>query len=486
MGKVSRRTVLSASGGAAAAATLGACSDSSSGGFSSGDDSKIRWWDHFGPLQSLQKKTFAKFEKSKHGKKVEFKWRNASKMGEALQLAKRSDELPDVSSLAGLDLPIPRLIKDNWLQPLDLSDEAMSELKDDLYDGLHIFDKKVYSFPLFSFRQYTAAVWFNSTLAEKAGLDVDKPPSTYDEFRSAAKTVQKKAGKNVYGWIWNAGMPDRMGDQVDAMAQAAGFKGEGGVLYRSGEYAYHSEPYLKVLEFLRSLKKDKLLRPGSTNWSDKIAREHWVAGEACFYFDGPWCPGVALESSKKFGKSLAVGPILVPEEGMDVACYGGYSGGTFWLHKSSKQAKSVNRLISDFFITKEYNKGLAEAMDQPPRELSAVDDSSAHESYKKLLKMFQKQVYLAPNALVKNPDVTKVEAESKDIDPKLGDIVQGVLTGDVKDAKKALKELSDKSSKDRERALKAANKKDADVSMDDYAFPNWKPRQDYEKKNYDK
>lgn len=490
MGRISRRAVVGGTGAAALGMAVGGCSgstdfDDDDNGDSSGGSGKLRWWDHFGPLQSLQKKTFKKFEKSPHGKKVEFTWRNASKMGEALQLAKRSHELPDVSSLAGLDLPIPRLISSGWLQPIDLSDDAMDRLKGDLYDGLHIFDKKLYSFPLFSFRQYNAAVWFNKTIAEKAGLDVDNPPAIYDEFRKAARTVQKKTKKKIYGWIWNAGMPDRMRDQANAMAQAAGFEGEGGVLYRTGEFAYDSDPYLHVVEFLRSLSKDKVLRPGSTNWSDKIARSHWVAGEACYYFDGPWCAGVALEDSKEFGKSLDVGAILVPEKNMGVACYGGYSGGSFWLHKSSKQADAVNRLFSDFFITEEYNKGLAEAMDQPPRVLDAVEKSSAHSSYKKLLKMYDKQCYLAPNALVQNPDITKVQAESKQVQPHLGDIVQGALTRDVTNVKAALKKLSDKSAKERERALKAAKKKDADVSLDDYKFSNFKPKKDYTKDKYD-
>lgn len=115
-----------------------------------------------------------------------------------------------------------------------------------------------------------------------------------------------------------------------------------------------------------------------------------------------------------------------------------------------------------------------------------MKESSAHDAYKHLLNLFSKQVYLAPNAIVQNVDVTKVEAESDQVKPTLGDIVQGVLTGDVKDVKKSLKQLSDKSSKEREKALKTAKKKDAEVSLDDYAFPNWKPESDYTKKKYEK
>lgn len=493
MTKISRRAVLGGTGGAVLGTALSGCSGSTEfadekKSKSSESSGKLRWWDHFGPLQSLQKKTFKKFAASAHGEKVEYTHRNGEKMGQALQLAKRSKELPDVSSLAGLELPVPRLIKSGWLQPIDLSDEAMEQLKGGLYEGVHIFDGKLYSFPIFSFRQYDPAVWVNTKLAEKAGLDTDKPPKTYDDFRSAAKAVKKNVGHGTYGCIIKGGMTDSLSAEASAMAQAGGFKGGSGVLYRTGEYAYHSDQYLQWVEFLQSLQKDKLLRPGSLNWNGKEARAHWESDEAGFYLDGPWSAGAVMSDSKhgskKFAHSLEVGPILVPEKHMKPACYSPQKAGSFWILDSS-HADSVNKLFSDFIITDDYNTGLAEAMDQPPRDLSAVDEASALDSYKELLKMFHDQVYLAPNTLVKNSDTAKVQAETKQIEPDLGHIIQGALTGDVKDVKNKLKELSDKSAKERERALKAARKKDADVSLDDYKFPNWKPGEDYTEDKYD-
>lgn len=490
---ISRRGILAGTGGAALGAALSGCSGSTDfddeKSKSSAGSGKLRWWDHFGPLRPLQKKTFKKYADSPHGEKVEYTQRNGSELGQALQLAKRSHELPDVSSLAGLDLPIPRLIKSGWLQPIELSDDAMERLKGDLYKGVHIFDGKLYSFPVFSFRQYDPAVWINTKLVDKAGLDADKPPATYDEFRSAARTVKKKTGDGTYGCIIKGGMTDSLSAEASAMAQAGGFNGGGGVLYRNGQYAYHAEQYLNWVEFLRSLRKDKLLRPGSLNWNGKVARAHWESDEAGFYLDGPWSAGAVMsdskQGSKKFAKSLGVGPVLVPEKHMDPVCYSPQKGGSFWLHKSSSQADAVNRLFSDFIITDKYNQGLAEAMDQPPRELDAVNDSSALKSYKELLKMFDEQVYVAPNELVKNPDTAKVQAETKQIEPDLGHIIQGALTGDVKNVKKSLKGLSDKASKERDRALKAAKKKGADVNVEDYSFPNWESHKDYTEDKYE-
>jgi multiple sugar transport system substrate-binding protein len=484
MTTLNRRRLLQTSALIGAAGALTACGGGGGSEGSNRDD--LTWWDHQGNQKKLHQKIFQEFADEPGGMTVQYTFRNASKMGQALQLAKQSDQLPDVHTNAGLQIPVPALIKAGWVAPLSLSDAAMKRLKGKLLDGVHIFDGKVYSFPQFNYRTYSSATWFNTKLIKKAGLDPDQPPKTYDEFRQAAKTVQAKGGDGVFGWIWNAGMPDRMADQVNDLAQAAGFAGGGGMLYRTGEYRYHDDAYLTVIDFLVSMSKDKLMMPGSTTFSDKLARSRWVTGVAGYYIDGPWNPGVIKEDFESFASSLGVGPILVPESRARPQCYAGPQGGVFWLSPSApdKQQKAANQLFSDHFTTKDYFTDLAGWMPQPPLDLSAVEDSSAYPSWKKLVGWMADTVHLAPDPVVKNVQVTQVQAESNQVQPTLGDIVQGALTGDVTDVKKALQKLSDDTTAERERALKAASQKGAKVSVDDYAFTNWKPGADYTSKKY--
>lgn len=478
MDLVNRRRFLQISGLAAAGGLAAACGD---GGGSHSARDHLTWWDHQGNQGDLHQKIFAEFAKQPGGMRVQYTFRNASAMGQALQLAKQSNQLPDIHTNAGLQIPVPALIKAGWVAPLDLSDAAMSRLKGKLIEGIHVFDGKVYSFPQFNFRTYSSATWFNTKLIAKAGLDPEHPPATYDEFRTAARQVRQKAGGNTYGWVWNAGMPPRMADQVDCLAQAGGFQGDGGVLYRTGDYAYDSDPYVNAVEFLVAMSKDNLLMPGSTTFSDKIARTRWVTGVAGYYIDGPWNPGVVRASFPKFADSLGVGPILVPEAGALIRCYAVPQGGVYWLspHLPAKQRKAANLLLSNYFTTRQYFTELAGWMPQPPLDLSAIDRSSAYPSWKTLVGWMAKQVFLAPDPVVKNIDVTKVQAQTNQIQPTLGDIVQGAMSGNIKDVKGALKKLSSQSSSERERALKAAQGKGAKVSLDDYAFANWKPGTDY-------
>ncbi|WP_433441296.1 ABC transporter substrate-binding protein [Nonomuraea sp. CA-141351] len=488
MTAMTRRGFLAAAGALAATAATGGCalgggsgsgSSTGGGGGDAANAGSLTWWDHQNQLQKAKAAIFADFAKSPGGMPVQYTYYNPGKMGQALQLAKQSNQMPDIHSNAGLTLPAGALVAAGWAQPINLTDQAKARVEDSLIEGLHVFDGKIYAFPIFSHQVYVAASWFNKELVSQAGLDPQAPPRTYDEFRAAARAVQDKGGGQTYGWVWNVGMPNRMAEQVHDLAQAAGFEGGIGLRYATGEYAFHADEYLDVIEFLVSLRKDKLLVPGANSWVDDVARARWTAGVAAYYFDGPWCPGVALQATPDFADKLDVGPILVPNAGDTVATYHVPQPGEYWLSPGSKQTEAANKLLSEHFVTEDYSRRVAETMSQPPRDISVVDQSSAHAAYKKLIGWFKESVHLAPMPIAGNKELRHVDVEQKPVQPTLGDIIQGALTGDVTDVRAALTKLSSDTAKQRDLAIAAAKAKGAKVSLDDYAFPNWKPRTDY-------
>src|SRR5690606_25188987 len=96
------------------------------------------------------------------GGAVEYTYVQTAKLGQTLQLAKQSDQLPNIHSTAGLGLSTPALIADGWLQPLSWDDQTTSAFGEDgLVEGLHKFDGKIYSFPIFADKQYVSALWYN-------------------------------------------------------------------------------------------------------------------------------------------------------------------------------------------------------------------------------------------------------------------------------------------------------------------------------------
>lgn len=452
------------------AATTGTASNKPSG---KGHDG-IVWWDQFNPLADLEKKTFADFHAG-GGPAVDYTVYNPNDQGKALQLAFSSNQMPDVFSLAGVNISPQALHEQGWFAPIpETSRTTIQQAFPDgvLIDGLHIFDDKLYSFPMFSFREYVDLGWFNSSLLKKADLDPSSPPKSWDDFRKACKTLKSK---NIYGVVLPLKFANRMEQIVSELAEVAGFPGGiNGIDLSTGEYKYHDDAYVQAIEFLKSFKDDKTMFPASTSLDARTGRARWVTGAAAWFFDGSWNPGVIAGSFKSFMKSLGVGPIPTPEGNTPVLTRAP-KGGTFWISAQSQQVDAIGQLLTRF-VQKKYYEGMANQMDQPPFDESVVADSDADPTYKTAINFFKDQVFLGPTPSSR-PGVTAVESVMKPVSPTLGAIIQGVFSGQVKDVKKTLKKLSDDTSKAREAAIKS--KGGGKVSADDWAFPDWKKGTDY-------
>lgn len=485
---VSRRTFLAASSatilGALAAAGCDTAPDRTrSGGSSSGGDGNqvLRWWDHFQPRADLHEKIFAEFQKSS-GVAVEYTAYNPDKQGQALQLAFNSNQMPDVFTTAGLNIPPARLRKDDWFAPIELGESALSGIPEDAFlEGFTHYEGKLYSFPLVSFRQYSTLTWFNADLADKAGVDPERDLATWDGIRAAARRIQDAGGDGVSGWIAPLQFAPRMGEHVEDLAMAAG--GVGSIDPRTGEYSYASDPYVHAIEFLQSLSKDGLLFPASSSLDARTARARWSTGVAGLFFDGPWNVGVVNDEFEGFLDKLGVASVPSAEAGRVPVLYRQPKSGEFWLSASSQIADKAAELLAAF-ATEDVMRRQAEQMDGMPVDIGLVDEADVHPTYQRAADLFRSQIRLAPSPIVRNLAVSDVIAEMKPVVPDLGQIVQGAMGGPVTDVRKALADYADKLTAERDRAMQKVKGQGVDVDPGDWTFDNWSPDEDYTRDSY--
>lgn len=489
MENATRRQVLHGAGLLAGVIALTSCdtappqgSGGSASGGTGGSGGPLTWWDQFNPLQDLHRSTFKKFTDD-GGPAVEYTVYNPNDQGKALQLAFSSKQLPDVFTLAGFDVPPSVLLAQGWFAPLATEDAIRKALPEGAaVPGLHIFDDKLHSFSIFSFRQYETLVWGNRELQEKAGLDPDQPPASWDDLRAAAKKMTQGGGS---GLILPLKFAQRMGTFVHELAQTAGFPGSrlggtDGIDLNTGEYRYHDDAFVESIEFLRSFQQDGTLFKASTSLDARAGRARWAAGASGFFLDGPWNAGVVSGDFKPMVDKLAVGSIPTPS-GDKAVITRPPIGGTFWVAKQSEQAEQASKLL-ERFLGKEYQTALAVAMDQPPLDLDAVAGSDAHDTYKKAIELFKEQVFLGPTPQARE-GVTAVEAEMPPAEPGLGGIVQGAFSGQVKDVRAALQKLSENRTKARDAAIAKVG---GGISVDAWAFPDWKAGEDFGPERYAK
>lgn len=470
---VTRRSLLTAGAGAGLFALIGC-----SGSEQSGDGNKITWWDHLMAPRPLSMEMFEAFT-SDTGKRVEYADYDAPGLGQALPLAKQSQQMPDVFALGGLELPAATLFEQGWFAALPLSEASLDVLPEEAkLPGVTAFDGAQYSLPIFSARDVNAYTWYLSSTLEQAGLDPDSPPETYDEFRQACRTVVQSSGGSVQGWMAKLGAIDHMGSNINDLVQAAGFQGANGLDYRTGEYSFASDPYLTVIEFLLSLKQDQLMLPGSVQLKDSPAITRWAAGEAAFHINDSHVAGVVKNQAGAVADQLRVGNVLVPDKGTTPQLYCGATGGMFWLSQDSAHQEDAGQLL-DTFCAEDYFTRLAAMMGRPPVLLDAVKSADVLPAYAQAQDWNAQQVYLGPIPSVRNPAIVTVTSETRPVQPDFGDIVDGLFSGQITDARQALTALDSALSTERDRAIEAAARKGAVASDEDWSFTDWEAGADY-------
>ncbi|MFI6674509.1 ABC transporter substrate-binding protein [Kribbella sp. NPDC050470] len=491
--RISRRRLLGLSGALGASALLPACT----GGGQSSEASQaataaasgpvsgaVTWWDQYRPLTKLfTEDVFAGYMKQHTAVKVTRREMPAPDLAQALQIGRRSKQLPDVHSIAGLEAAPAALVSEGWFSPIgDLVDVENSPVGPYLYDGIHRFDGKVYTFPVFTGRWHDAIPWTNTALLKAAGVDPATSPATWDEFRATARTLTEKTPDDVFGLVVPGKEAPYLDALVNRLAMTAG--GSGGVDWKTGEYAYGSQPYLDAFEYLVSLKTDKVVHPASPSMGPRDARARWAAGQAVVYMWGPWfIGGLNVEEPEAVQRGVGVWHVPTPETTRNLV-YSSPASGPFWVSSASKNPKTAADLMLRL-ATEEVQSKLASTMDVPPVLLDRVKGSKAHPTYQQNVAFMEQDVRIAPVPEVGTPGVAKVLATMRDIHPNVGEIAQSVLSGSDVDYKSALSNYAGKVTAERERALKAASKGGAEVDVNAWVFANWDPKQDYTQKSYD-
>lgn len=466
-----RRSMLGAVGLVTAGLTSGlAVGCRSSSAPSSPSASTLTWWDHVSGNEDLKTTFFADYTKET-GVGVEYTYQQSSKLGQALQLAKRSNQLPDVFTTAGLGLPFLGLVDGGWFQPLQWGDEENKRIPTDYrVDGLNAVDGKLYSFPVQGSRLFNANLWHNKDLLEQAGIE---PPATYDELRHACVMI-KKATPQVKGLVIN--QDATFGLMVDNAAQSAGFQGADGSLFRTGEFRWHDDAYVEWLEFLLSLDRDGHLLQGQFN-SDS-ARGRFAAGQCAFLLDGIWTPGTIKQYAEPFLPKLGVSGPITPEPGREPVMYRSPTLSKYYLSGSSKHPSQASKLLA-MLTTPAFSSFIASRMLQTPLDPDQLDNPDVEPVFRDQVKKALTRAFMMPEVARRDPKFASILSKIKPVKPGLNEIFQGLLSGQLTDARAALRQFSDDSTGAREDVLEH-NK----LTVDDVSFPNWKPLHDYTQEMY--
>lgn len=198
----------------------------------------------------------------------------------AAQLA--GGTLPDVFEIPLTDAKT--LIENGQLADVDAQFQALpyaGDFNDTLLEAGKGADGKVYAIPAKSI--YGVALHYNRDLFTQAGLDPDKPPTTWDEVRQDAKQIKDRTG--VAGYAEMAAS-NTGGWQLTAATYARG--GRVQKVNADGSYtATIDNPATRdALQFLHALRweDDSLLADATLDWG--TINQAFAAGQLGMYTSG--------------------------------------------------------------------------------------------------------------------------------------------------------------------------------------------------------
>lgn len=188
-----------------------------------------------------------------------------------------ADDLPDIVEMS---TPfIATFITSNILQPLDgLIDQ---ELLDDLQPvtlSEVTYNNQIMAMPRIIIPQ---VLYYNKTLFEKAGLDPNMPPQTYDEMLEYAREIAKlktDSGENIYGL--GEGLAQQSNNGLFSMRNFIGFGCDFELV--DGALTVDEAAGISTLEYYRTLVKENLCPEGAL---PKDLRNLFATGRLGMYFD---------------------------------------------------------------------------------------------------------------------------------------------------------------------------------------------------------
>lgn len=183
-------------------------------------------------------------------------------------------------------------------------------------------DGKLYSMP---FNSSTPILYYNKTFFEKAGLDPNTPPDTWNQVREMGKKIMD-AGVAEYGISWN--LHSWYFEQWHCVQGVDLVNNGNGREKPATEVLITGEPTKKIMKWWTDLEKDKiLLRLMTSDWS--LHRKAFTSGQAAMMISST---SDVTQMTKVFGeKGWELGTGFLPRPD-DVERAGvAIGGGTLWM-----------------------------------------------------------------------------------------------------------------------------------------------------------
>ena len=177
---------------------------------------------------------------------------------------------------------IPALVDAGLAAPMDevLSPEFLADYYPNILEA-HSVDGKVYGAPLYV---SPFVLFYNKDLFEKAGLDPENPPKTYEEMLEIAPklaALTTEDGNKVYPFGQPTASVIVIGSSIQSFAQTFG----GTVFDENNQFNVDNQGFTDAMNMLQQLDE---LGYNPQNCKPKDLRNLFALGQVAMYYDNTW------------------------------------------------------------------------------------------------------------------------------------------------------------------------------------------------------
>ncbi|QPC84023.1 carbohydrate ABC transporter substrate-binding protein [Phototrophicus methaneseepsis] len=457
-------------------------------------DATFRWVDSGDQKAVFWNAFFEKYQEAHPNIHVQYDALPWNEIAQVVPLGVRNGTAHDVFQRP-LAVTLAQAVSEGWVAALDDYIPNFAEWKANFPPGVFVegitgFDGKTYSFPATSNKRTSTHLLYNVEYMQEAGFDPTSGPMSADEFVEVARKITENGAGRYFGFIVGGNQVNRWGDIVLGFARMAGAVcmpvGNFYVDMRTGEMPYTDPLFAEAINVLLRLRDDGSVFPGSLSMNAPEARARMPQGAAGMILQGPWNIPIWLRENPDFNFDIGSQPLLDPDTLIPLTVAPGGDNEIHIYADAPEENKQIAGDIFHYLGTLEGQIAWATYVGaaDPAIFAEAIEVADMHELERKALLMFNEQIRVGPSPIVRNQQTADVALELRAVTPSLPEIIQGIYTEQITDIAGALQDLSDRCNAELDRAIAAAQEKGAEVSRDDYVFPNWDPTADYSEENY--
>ena len=398
---------------------------------------------------------------------------------ETLSLAFETGSAPDTFIKRH---PFSQLVEQGWIQSLEpwITPEWLARFPEGSFvETTNMRAGKIYAFPTYAFK-YDRMMYIHEDLFRGAGLvDADGNvliPQTWSDLRSMAKQITEAGNGESYGI--GIGIKDsrHMSWWFD-LAALAGAGGSGEIDYRAGRYTYGTDPaYAQIVELLLGMKEDGSVYPYEGTLDDSNLFSFFGQDKFAMFLSGSWAANNLKLGFPDF-QNYRVVPLPVPDEGRKGGLATTPGAGSYLMSSQTPNPDDawlwLDWISSRGFHERMVTNGLDFSVYADLNTPENIGDPHKVQAYEAATKY----VVYGPFPPARNPQTALVRPEP--VVPDVGDVLVGIYTGQIEDWRQALIDLDARKQVALEAAIQKAQEDGAEVSLEDYVFPDLNPMENY-------